>query len=105
MAAQFHHFGVPTSASLKGADYIKDGGVYVTDAQTHPYHVEFLKFDPDSPMPELIKTTPHIAFMVDSVDQAIEGKDIVCQPFDANPTLRVAFFRDGDALIEVMESK
>ena len=102
---KFHHIGVPTSEKREDSSYVKDGKVYVTDAQSHPYNIEFLYFEQDSPMPEIVKTTAHIAFMVDSVDEELKGKAVVCEPFDANESLRVAFFRDGDALIEVMEQK
>jgi hypothetical protein len=33
-----------------------------------------MKFDPDCPLPELVKTVPHVAFVVDSIEAAIDGK-------------------------------
>jgi hypothetical protein len=32
-----------------------------------------MKFDPDCP-PELVKTVPHVAFVVDDIQMAIAGK-------------------------------
>ena len=52
---------------------------------------------------EVVKTKPHAAFMVDDLDAALAGKDVVIPPFDATEDLRVAFLADGDALIEVMQ--
>ena len=54
-------------------------------------------------MPQICRTQPHAAFMVDDLDAALEGQDVVVEPFDATETLRVAFIKDGDALIELMQ--
>ncbi len=102
--ATFHHFGVPTDQSFEGSAYIEGGKVYATNPEEHPYRVEFLKFDADSPMHELVRTKPHAAFMVDDLAAAVAGKNVIVEPFEATETLRVAFITDGDALIELMES-
>ncbi|MEN8148802.1 MAG: hypothetical protein ABFS86_03200 [Planctomycetota bacterium] len=99
----FHHFGVPTSVERDGEIYIEAAGVRVTDPDAHPYRVEFLRFDPDSCMDEAIRTRSHAAFMVDDLAAALEGRDVLVEPFDATETLRVAFITDGDALIELMQ--
>ena len=101
--ATFHHYGVPSDKEYAGADYIEGGKVFVTDALAHPYRIEFLKFDADSPMHELVRTKTHVAFLVDDLDAALAGKNVIVEPFDAKPTLRVAFITDGDAVIEVMQ--
>jgi len=105
MASVFHHFGVPTQQVSEGEIYIEGAKVHITDPEKHPYRVEFLRFEGGSPMPEIIQNQPHAAFMVDDLEAALAGKKVVCEPFDATETLRVAFIQDGDALIELMESK
>jgi len=102
-ASQFHHFGVPTDVKADNETFIEGGKVYVTDPESHPYRVEFLRFEPDSPMPEIVMNTPHAAFVVPSIAEAMKGCDVVIEPFDATDTIRVAFIRDGDALVELME--
>lgn len=103
--ATFHHFGVPTQAKALKEDYIEGGKVYATSPDDHPYRVEFLRFDADSPMHELVRTRPHAAFVVDNLAAAIEGQNVIVEPFDATDTLRVAFITDGDAVIELMEMR
>jgi hypothetical protein len=100
---EFKHYGVPTTQQQDDELYIEGAGVYITDPEAHPYNVEFLRFEADSPMPQEIQTKPHAAFLVDDLDKALEGKDVILEPFDATETLRVAFIVDGDALIELME--
>lgn len=104
-SCKFHHMGVPTRTKGENETYIEGGKVYVTDPESHPYRVEFLRFEADSPMPEAVRTRPHAAFVVDSIEKALEGRKVLIEPFDATDTLRVAFIEDGEALIEVMEMK
>ena len=102
---KFHHFGVPTDTKADHEMYIEAGKVFVTDPDSHPYRVEFLRFESDSPMPDALKTTPHAAFIVDDLEAALEGQNVFIPPFDATDTLRVAFVKDNEALIELMEMK
>ncbi len=80
MKARFHHFGVPTTVKGSKETFLEDAGVYITDPESHPYSVEFLRFTPNSPMPDAIKKTPHAAFVVPSVEQAIKGKQVILPP-------------------------
>jgi hypothetical protein len=103
--ATFHHFGVPTSAQSDKETYIEGGKVYATSPDDHPYRVEFLRFDADSPMHEAVINRPHAAFMVDDLNAALAGQNVIIEPFDATEELRVAFIMDGDAVIELMETR
>ncbi len=101
----FHHVGVPTSVAQDGETYMEDAKLHITDPTVHPFRIEFLRFEEGSPMPALLQSTTHTAFMVPNLDEAMAGKDVVMEPFDANDTLRVGFIKDGDALIELMEAR
>ena len=102
--ATFHHYGVPTAVEAADATYIEGAKVYATDPEAHPYRVEFLRFEADSPMHELVVKRTHVAFMVDDLAAALKGKNVIVEPFDAKETLRVAFITDGDAVLELMEN-
>ena len=104
-ASEFHHFGVPTSAKSANENYIEGAKVYVSDPETHPYRVEFLRFEAGSPMPEAIQKQAHAAFLVPNLDAALKGQNVIIPPFDATPVLRVAFIQDKEAVIELMEKK
>lgn len=105
MDAQFHHFGVPSAAPAPGSQYIEGAQVHVSNPEEHPYRVEFLCFDPDSTFHEAVRTTPHAAFLVPSLDAALEGQNVIIPPFDATEELRCAFIQDGAAVIELMEKR
>ncbi len=101
--ATFHHFGVPVQNQQENEIYIEAGKVFITDADSHPYHSEFLRFEDDSPMHADVINNPHAAFMVDSLEEALQGQNVIIEPFDATETLRVAFINDNGAVIELMQ--
>lgn len=103
--AEFHHYGVPTKAKQPNEIYIEGAKVYITDATKHPYKVEFLRFEPGSPMPAVCQSRCHAAFLVSNLDEALKGRNVIVQPFDATPELRCAFITDGDAVLELMQKK
>jgi hypothetical protein len=48
--------------------------MYVSAFETSPCGIQWMRFEPDSPIHTLIKSVPHIAFEVDDLEAAIEGK-------------------------------
>jgi len=102
--AEFHHFGVPTLTKHEGETFIEGAKVHVTDPAAHPFKIEFVRCEPDCPMPEIVQTTPHAAFMVPDIEAALEGCEVVVPPTDVSESLRIAFVKSGEALIELMQA-
>ncbi len=102
--SNFHHFGVPVSAKQENETYLKGAKVFITDPASHPYRVEYLRFEKDSPMHEDVINNPHAAFMVDDIKAALEGKNVIIEPFDATENLQVAFINDKGAIVELMQN-
>ena len=100
---QFHHIGIPTDRQRANEGYVEAGKVHVTDAEASPYSIEFLRFEPDSPMPEQLKATAHVAFMVDDIAKEMEGQEVLIEPFEAMPGLKVAFILHDGAPVELMQ--
>src|SRR5215472_3858435 len=94
---RFHHVGIPTDKPLPEKDYIKKYKLYASGYLQSPYGVEWMKFDPDCPVPELIKTVPHVAFVVDDIQAAIAGKQILIEPNSPTEGVTVAFIVDNGA--------
>jgi len=103
--AEFHHFGVPTSQKSDNENYVEGAKVYVSDPESHPYRVEFLRFEEDSPLHEAVQTRPHAAFLVQDLNAALEGMNVIIPPFDATEELTCAFIQDGEAVIELMQKR
>lgn len=60
---RFHHVGIPTSTPGPGETHLEAFGMHVSGFPESPYGVEWMRFDPDSPVSELIRTVPHLAFV------------------------------------------
>ncbi|HET8550460.1 MAG TPA: hypothetical protein VFL57_20760 [Bryobacteraceae bacterium] len=100
----FDHVGIPIDARQPNEMYVPATRVWVTDPAIHPQRIEYLRFEPDTPVHGPVRDLPHIAFRVDDLDREIAGAEILLGPFQPTETLRVVFvLRDG-AVFEFMES-
>ena len=100
---RYHHIGIPTGRDLPAKDYIPAFKMYASGYRESPYGIEWLKFDPDCPMPELVKNVPHIAFVVGDVREAIKGKDVLIEPNSPSRGVTVAFIVDNGAPVEFLQ--
>jgi hypothetical protein len=100
---RFHHLGIPSDIPRAGEKYIAEFRMYVSGFETSPYGVEWMRFEPGSPISELIKTVPHLAFEVDDIDSAVEGKEILTKPTSFFEGIRVAMIIHNGAPIELLE--
>ena len=100
---RYHHLGIPHGSPRRGERHLQQLGIHVCGFETSPYGVEWMRFDPQCPVPEVVKTVPHLAFAVDDLDAALEGKEILIPPNSPSPGVRVAFILDDGAPIELLE--
>jgi hypothetical protein len=99
---QYHHTGVITDKKQPSEVYVDSTKVWVTNPEEHPYRIEFLRFEPDTPVEPPVSNRCHTAYTVDDLDAAIEGKSVVLGPFDALDGLRVVFIEENGAVVEYM---
>jgi hypothetical protein len=100
---RFHHIGIPTDTHQPGEQYLEDWKIYVSGFDTSPYGIEWMRFEQDSPVSELIKTIPHVAFEVDDLDAALEGKQLISDVSSPSEGVKVAMIVDNGAPIELLE--
>lgn len=100
---RYHHLGIPTATPRDGEIYLEEFGMYASGFETSPYGVEWLRFEADSPLPELVKTVPHVAFEVDDLEAAIAGQELLIEPNSPSPGVTVAFIVDDGAPIEFLQ--
>jgi hypothetical protein len=62
-----------------------------------------MRYDEDAPYPEIIKTVPHVAFEVDNLAAALEGKEILTPPNSPSEGITVAMILDHGAPVELLE--
>lgn len=100
---QFEHLGIFTAEKKPGERFVAATKVWVTDIGSHPYRVEWLRFEPDTPVKGPVRDMPHVAFRVESIAEAAKGLKVLLEPFDAG-IARVGFYQTGDgAVVELME--
>lgn len=99
---KFNHLGIPTSITKDGEIYVEGMKLFLTDFNISPNKIEFLRFEPDSQMPEILKTHGHIAYEVPNLENAMEGKKVVLEPFQGGEGLTCAFIEEEGIAIELM---
>jgi hypothetical protein len=100
----FDHVGVPTGDKQLDEMYVEETKVWVTDPLRHPYRIEYLRFEADTPVKGPVRELPHMAFRVDQLEREIEGAEVLLGPFNPTNTLRVVFVLKDGAVFEFMES-
>ena len=100
---RYHHIGIPTDTPRPGERYLEHLKIHVSGFDTSPYGIEWMRFDPDCPISELVRTVPHIAFEVDDLDSALKGKEILSPPGTPSKGVRAAMIVDNGAPIELIE--
>ena len=105
MTKHFHHIGLPTDEPQPGETYVEETKVWVTRPENHPYRIEYLRFEPDSPVTGPVRDLPHVAYRLEGIDiaHALEGEDVIIEPFAPMEGLLVAFFLKDGAVIEYMQ--
>jgi hypothetical protein len=100
---RYHHLGIPTDVPQAGEKYIEKFKMYVSGFESSPYGIEWMRFEPGSPISELVRNVPHIAFEVDDLDSALEGKEVITEPTALSNDVRVAMIIHDGAPIELLE--
>jgi hypothetical protein len=95
--------GVPTENPRPGERFLEQFKVHVSGFETSPYGIQWMRFEKDSPVPELVKTVPHVAFEVDDLDAAIEGMELLGEVSSPSEGVRVAMILDDGAPVELIE--
>lgn len=100
---KYHHIGIPTDRPREGETYLPEFKVYVVGYEASEYGIEWMRFEADSPLPELVRTVPHVAFQVPDLEAALEGKEILIPPNSPSEGVRVAFIAESGAPVELLE--
>lgn len=102
---KYHHTGIPTDTKMPDEKYIPHFKFYVSGFQSSPFGIEWMRFEEDSPIDNLIKAIPHIAFVVDNLDFELKHRNlkIITEPNHPSDGVRVAMIEHNGAPIELME--
>lgn len=99
---RYHHLGIPTSAALPGERYLEAYDTYVSGYESSEFGIEWMRFGPNAPVPELVRTVPHVAFEVDDLEAELAGREILIAPNSPSRGVRVAFVVENGAPVEFL---
>jgi hypothetical protein len=99
---RYHHIGIPTGTARPGEEHLSPFGLFVSGFASSPYGVEWMRFEPGSPVHPLIRTVPHVAFEVDDLDAALEGQVVIGPPGSPSEGVRSAMIVHDGAPIELI---
>jgi hypothetical protein len=103
----FDHVGIPTDEKQPQEDWVEATRVWVTNPKLNKYHVEYLRFEPDTPCVADVVNMPHVAYRVKAEDfpKLLEGAEILIEPFDVDANLSIAYVKKDGVPVEYMVFK
>jgi hypothetical protein len=100
---KYNHLGIPTQIKMPAEKYLPQFRMYVSGYEDSIYRIEWMRFESDCPLPEIVKNIPHVAFEVEDLFKAIKGRKIIIQPNSPSEGVQVAFIEDNGAPVELMQ--
>ena len=100
---RFHHLGIPTSEPKPNEKYLEQYKFYVSGFDTSEFGIEWMRFEEGSPISEIIKKVPHIAFEVDNLESAIRGRQLIGEISSPSKGVKVAMIIENGAPVEFLE--
>jgi hypothetical protein len=100
---RYHHVGIPTTVPRPGETRLAQLQAHCTDHESNPFGIQWMRYDPGCPLPEIVKTVPHVAFEVDDLAAALEGHEVIIQPNSPSPGVMVAFVVCDGAPVEFLQ--
>ena len=100
---KFNHIGIPTRERFEGEIDLPHLKMTVSDHENNPYGIQWQRYWDDAPYPDIVKTIPHVAFVVDDLEKELEGKKVIIEPNSPSEGLIVAFVEVNGAPIELMQ--
>ena len=102
---KYHHLGIPTQKKMPGEIYLPQLKFYISGFPASPFGIEWMRFEKDCPIHELIQEIPHIAFEVEDLEYELANRDLnlLAEPTSPSPGIRVAMVEHNGAPIELIE--
>jgi hypothetical protein len=100
---RYHHIGIPTTVPQAGETHLERYRLFCTDHERNPFGIQWMRYEPECPLPDIVKGLPHIAFEVDDLVEALAGHDILIAPNSPSEGVMVAFVLVDGAPVELLQ--
>ena len=88
---------------MEGMVYLKHLKIYATDNESNPFGIQWMIYEKDCNLPELVQKLPHVAFEVDNLQEAIKDKKVIVTPNSPSPGVMVAMIEEAGAPVEFLQ--
>ena len=100
---KYHHIGIPTDKSFPGEHYLQDYKLFHYGFDESEFGIEWMRYEKECTLPELVKTVPHLAFEVENMEEALQGRKIIIEPNSPSEGNTVAFIEEDGLPIELIQ--
>jgi len=100
---KYHHIGVPTEESIPGEHYLKNYKLYHYGFEESEFGIEWMRYEKECNLPEIVKIKPHLAFEVENLEEALKGRKIIIEPNSPSEGNIVAFIEEDGLPIELIQ--
>ena len=100
---EYHHMGIPTDKIKPNEKYSSKFKMYTTDGDNE-FRIQWHRFEKGCPLHPLIQSVAHMAFKVNSIDEAIKNKNIILEPYYPFDGFKVAMIEIEGAPVEFIET-
>jgi hypothetical protein len=101
---KYHHLGIPCHMPRPGEVYLEAYKMYHYGYEESEFGIEWMRYEPECQLPEIVKTLPHVAFAVDDLYEAIKGRKMIIEPNSPSEENLVAFIEENGAPIEFIQT-
>jgi hypothetical protein len=102
---KYNHLGIPTQTPQEGEIYLSQFDLHCTDHESNPFGIQWMRYGENCTLPKIVQEVAHVAFEVDDLAKALEGKEVIIQPNSPSQGVNVAFILVNGAPVELMEYK
>jgi hypothetical protein len=102
---KYNHLGIPTTTPREGETYLSAFDIYCTDHESNPFGIQWMRYGKNCTLPKIVQEVAHIAFEVEDLNAALEGKEVIIEPNSPSEGVMVAFILENGAPVELMEYK
>lgn len=99
----YHHTGLPTKKQRPGEKFVASLGAYTSGYAASEYGIEWSRYAEGSQVPAQVRETAHVGFKVENLSAALKGKQVILDPVEVAPGIRVAFIEFDGFPIELIE--
>jgi hypothetical protein len=102
---KYHHIGIPVQQPIKGEVYLPEYKLFHFGYEESEFGIEWMRYEKDCPLPEIVKTMPHVAFEVENIHEAIKEKKVIIEPNSPSRGTIVAFIEENGVPIELIQQE